>query len=315
MNKEYTYGFDCNFTDLYDFKDKSKCLKYYLMQMLIKTQSIFKYNNLPDTIPQRMLELYLQTNGNCIIAKHNDKLYCFTGGLGGVPDEYYRPTIYTVANPYLNFSKNFEIDKDCVLLTNDSMWLGLLPLCKKYATQLVENDISLVLADINTRLISLISAQDDRTKKSAEKMIEDILQGNLGIIAETAMLDSLKTHNFSNSNNTIINNLIEYHQYIKSTWYNEIGLNANYNMKREALNSGETQLNNDILKPLIDDMLDCRKKAVEKVNNMFDTNITVELNSSWKDNEKEIKLEQENLVDNPDIVEDGGQNDKDEETE
>ena len=86
-------------------------------------------------------------------------------------------------------------------------------------------------------------------------------------------------------------------------------------MKREALNSGETQLNNDILKPLIDDMLDCRKKAVEKVNNMFDTNITVELNSSWKDNEKEIKLEQENLVDNPDIVEDGGQNDKDEETE
>ena len=66
-------------------------------------------------------------------------------------------------------------------------------------------------------------------------------------------------------------------------------------MKRESINSGESQLNNDALFPLIDDMLSNRKKAIQKVNDMFGTDITVDLSSSWKDNKTELKLEQTNL--------------------
>ena len=84
------------------------------------------------------------------------------------------------------------------------------------------------------------------------------------------------------------NNLIELEQYLKASWYNELGLNANYNMKRESINSGESQLNNDMLIPLVDDMLKRRKEGAEKVNNMFGTNITVELASAWEDNQEEI---------------------------
>ena len=62
-------------------------------------------------------------------------------------------------------------------------------------------------------------------------------------------------------------------------------------MKRESLNSSESQLNNDALLPLVDDMLKCREIGAAKVNEMFGTDIRVSLASSWEDNEQEIEIE------------------------
>ena len=293
-NKKYSFYE----TSIYDFNDKQSCVDNYITYMLARTQSMFKYNNLPDTIPQRNLELFLQTHGSCGIAEHQDNLYAFIGGFGGEPNVYYMPTIYTVSNPALKLSKNYTIDEDIVVIPNDSMYFGLLPMFKKYATQLVENDISMNIADINSRIISLISASDDRTKASAEQYIKDITDGKLGVIADNSLTndDSIKAQVFGTGTaSQTITNLIEYHQYIKASWFNDLGLNANYNMKRESLNSNESQLNDDMLLPLIDDMLNQRKIALDKVNKMFGTNITVELSSSWEDNQIELELEQENI--------------------
>ena len=295
MSKEYKY-YDGIVIEPYNFSDKKKCINNYIRYMLSRTQSMFKYDNLPDTIPQRMLELYLQSKGNCVITKVNDELYALVGGLGGEPDAYYRPTLYTVANPYLKFNKVLKIDEDCVLIYNDSLMTGLMPMFSRYATQLVENDISMNIADINSRIISLISATDDRTRTSAEQYLKDVTEGKLGIIADNSLIndDSIKAQVFGNSSSSdTIKNLIEYHQYIKASWFNDLGLNANYNMKREAINSSESALNDDALLPLIDDMLKCRKEAIDKINEMFGTNITVSLSSSWEDNVEELNLEQE----------------------
>jgi hypothetical protein len=61
-------------------------------------------------------------------------------------------------------------------------------------------------------------------------------------------------------------------------------------MKRESINSNESQLNDDMLHPLIDDMLKMRREALEQVNEMFGTNITVDFDSAWKDNEIENEV-------------------------
>ena len=66
-------------------------------------------------------------------------------------------------------------------------------------------------------------------------------------------------------------------------------------MKRESINSNESQLNDDMLHPLIDDMLAMRREALEKVNEMFGTNITVDFNSAWKDNEIENEVAIESM--------------------
>jgi len=62
-------------------------------------------------------------------------------------------------------------------------------------------------------------------------------------------------------------------------------------MKRESINSNEAQLNNDVLTPLIDDMLKCRQNICKEVNSKFGYNWSVELSSAWLSNKIEEKEE------------------------
>ena len=281
----------------YNFKDKDRAIGLHVNYMLNRTQQMFKWKNLPSTIPARILELYLQVRGCCafyVPKGRNGEIYVFTGGLGGEPNEYYMPTKFTLANPYFGISEVLSIDEDCIIMSNDSMYMGMIPLYTRYATAMTETELSLNMASKNFRTASLISASDDRTKKSAEEYIKRIEDGELSIVGENEFFEGVRVQPFASTGyNNSITNLIELEQYYKASWYNEIGLNANYNMKRESLNSAESQLNNDALLPLIDNMLECRRVGARKVNEMFGTNIKVELNSSWEDNQIEIDEQQE----------------------
>lgn len=316
--------------DLYDFRDKKNNIFNHTLYMLMRTGSMFTWRGLPDTIPECFLEMYIQVNGFACIAKDKktDKLYAFFGGLGGEPDPYYQPTECIVANPYLNLTENYKIGEDCVIVKNDPFYRGLIPLFNKYASQLAENELSLNMASINTRIQQAITAGDDRSRESAELFLKKLVEGDYAVLADNAFLDneSIKTLPFSNTGSSgVIGDLIEYEQYLKASWFNELGLNANYNMKREALNSAESSINDDILFPLVDEMLKMRKDGCKKVNEMFETDISVELNSSWKDNKEEEKAEiasiadannVDNSVDKTEVVENerGSENENSNET-
>ena len=267
--------------EMYNFRDKPRANLNNIRYMLSRTQMIFKWTGLPDTIPERMLELYLQLFGFAVFAEVDGKLYAFRSGLGGAPDVYYQPTLAVIANPALNYSASLRIGEDCVLVNGDGTRTGLLPMFRKYSTALVENDISFDIATKNARISSVMSAPDTRTKKAAEKYLQDVEDGALGVIAEEPMLDGIRVQPAAASGAHSITDLIEYHQYIKASWYNDLGINANYNLKREAINGNEAQLNFDALLPLIDDMLRERQEGAERINAMFGTTIKVELASAW----------------------------------
>lgn len=291
----YVYGLLAGGCD-YNPKDKDRCIRQHIAYMLNRTQTMFRWSGLPDSVPVRSLELFLQTNGNVCWYHYQDRLWVLTGGLGGEPDPYYMPTIYTVANPALKLSANLRIDEDCVVMPNDSLYLGLLPLYSRYAAGLTENELSMRMAMINLRIVDLMSATDDRTRESALEYLRKVEDGDLGVIADPKFLEGVKAQPYGNTANNTLTSLIECEQYLKAGWYNEIGLNANYNMKRESLNTSESQMNNDALLPLVDDMLACRRRAAEKVNAMFGTGITVDLDSSWEDNIQEIALEHDEIT-------------------
>lgn len=278
-------------------KNKDAMRDLFIILMLIRTQRMFEYKNLPQTIPQRELELIVQTMRFCIFKKVDGELYVFYGGLGGIPNEYYQPTTAIINNPYLKYNETCAIDEDCVVMWNDSMHFGLMGINDLFASHLAEVNSSLRFANVNARINALIRADDDNTKSSAEKVLEDIEDGvKLGVIVTSAFTenDGIATLEFqrSASSNTI-KDLIEEWQYIQATWFHVLGLNSNYNMKREAINESESSLDDDVLIPLVDDMLYQRQQAIEKVNKMFGTNIEVELSSAWKKQRKDIKLEQE----------------------
>lgn len=290
-------------------KDKDKAITNFVKYWVNRCNSMFKYTGLPDSIPQFNLELYLLTQGHCFITDINGVLYALSGNFGGEYNAYFEPTLYTVSNPALNITKNYNIDSDGVICKSDSMCIGLLPLLEKYGTMLTELDISIRSATINTRLQTIISAPDDKTKASAELYLKRLLDGDISVIGENSFFDGVKVHN-TTTTGSYINQLIELNQYLKASLYNELGLNANYNMKREYIGNQESALNDDVLLPLCDDMLKNRKNFCEKVNEKYGTKISVEYDSSWKVNdteqEKQISI---NSQINSDDLEKGEDND------
>lgn len=289
----------------WDFRDKQKSIDYKVTEMLIRLQSLTEYENLPDTIQKKDLELLLMTSGFGVGIEHEGNPYILFGSLGGVRNQNYEPTEAIVSNPFLNLSKTLTIGKDCVVIRNDSLRMGVLPILTKYATLMTENELSLWIASTMTRLFSIIVADDDKKLAAANRFIKGIEGGNLAaILSETSPKDKalgtqsngigIETQPYGNAGSTnAIQNLIELQQYLKASQYNDLGLNANYNMKRESLNSTESQLNDDALMPFIDDMIKNREEGLDQFNKMFGTNIKVKKSSAWMDNQIENDLTHE----------------------
>lgn len=260
--------------------DKEKALSHFVLAMLNKTNNIFQYTGLPKTIPSKFLELYLQTGGNCFVTEVNNELYAFQGGLGGEPDEYYQPTIYTIANPYLRFNKSCKIGEDGVLCRNDTMMVGLRPVLLKYGTLIVENLISFRMAAINTRIQTIIDAADDTAYESAMKYMDDIEKGKLSAISSDDLFSKIHVNPASVHDNCIIQ-LIELNQYLLSQLYSEIGIADNYNMKRERLTEAEADMIKDKPAISLENMFEERCLFCDAINNKYGTNIKVNINERW----------------------------------
>lgn len=293
----------------YDFENKDLLFRYHMFNKLRKISQMFKWEDLPDTIPNRIMELRVQTKGYMIYHyfegnKDYDKgFYISFGTLGGRPNYNYMPTKAIVANPYLNFYKELVIDKDCVVIPNDRLYLGLLPICNYYSIQDVESDISMNLYKINTRMMALLSASDDDAYEDMKDIFNDLKNGKQKVILDSNfMSNGIKSQPLSNGNTsqTIIQ-LLEEKQYNKGSFWNEIGVQSNYNMKRETITSNENILNVDSILPLSDDMFEQRQEAIRKIEKIFGQRYKCDFSSSWKKLRKEIELKEKEINNNKEI--------------
>ena len=295
-----------------DFKDKERLYRFHIRNFQKKLNNMFEYENLPETITNRYLELLIQVNGFAIIFQKDEKTYCSFGGLGGKPNHEYMPTLATIANPFLGISGKWAIDwgygidsklngekieGECVVIPNDSLFMGTIPVNSYYATQLIENDLTMNCNLINLRVMNLIYAKDEDVKKSLDEVIEDLENGKIkSALDENFFEDGIKSTPFgSNGSANNIVQLLEQRQYIKGSWWNEWGVQSNYNMKRESITSSENILNVDNLIPLTDSMKDFREKSWELANKKFGLSVKVDFSSAWKKLKKELNLKEEKL--------------------
>lgn len=298
-------------------KDKKQSANSYFKYFLARLGRMFEYENLPDTIPHEILDRYLFINGIALITEVEGKLYTFYGNLGGPQDVYYRPTEFIVSNPHIKtssgelFTANVPVfnmgfpsgsiplgsgdagasvsadgsgELKGVLIRNDTEWQGLTPMLSRYSYLMAENILTLRTADVMLRITSLLTAPSDKERASALEYLKTIENGGLGVIGESPFFDGVKLQSPPSNNGSYLTQFIEYQQYLKGSIYNELGLSANYNMKREAIGKGESTLDEDALLPLADNMLLCRRQDLEKVNQMYGTSISVKFSSSWLEN-------------------------------
>lgn len=261
--------------------DKERRVQNFIADMLIKSNQMFHWENLPVETPKRILERFLTESGYCIFTEHNGRFVLLQGGLGGELNEYYEPTKCIVANPYLDLNKEYTLNEDCVLIRNDTRARGLLPILQKYAVLVGDCELSLNMITNILRAQFFISAGDDKTRESADKFIRDLSDGKFSAIGNNAFLDDIKLHTIQSGGN-YIQQFVELNQYLRATAFNEIGLDANYNMKRERLTENEVDLNAGILLPLAENMLEERAAACRMINEKYGLDVSVELASVWK---------------------------------
>lgn len=291
---------DALLTKLHEHKiDKQTLFDQYCIYFFSQTEKMFKWRG-PEYLPEKFIERYLQNSGVSAFEIVEDELTVLFGGWGGIPNKYYIPKTFTVENPYIpnQYNGTKTIGEDVEIILNDSYGVGLAPIITKYAELLTENDISLRMASIMARAPFILSASDDDTRASAERFMTRLFDGDLSVIGEDSFLKDLKISPTSTTGQGKIKELIELTQYYFATLENRLGLQSNYNMKRERLNEAETALNEDILYPFVQNMLDERKIGAERVNEFcrkkrpdLNIEISVELNSSWQDNFRQKDLE------------------------
>lgn len=281
-------------------KDKKVSAKSYYRYLLTRLQRMFQYKNLPDTIPHEILDRYLFEYGIACITSVEGKLYVFSGNLGGPQDAYYRPTEFIISNPHIKvngelFTANVPVyytedeaatnepwSTKGVLIRNDLDWIGMHPLLSRYAYLMAENILTLRTADVMLRVLAMITAPSDKERAAALEYLKSLEKGELAVIGDTPLVtEGVKLQSPPSNNGSYLTQFIEYQQYLKGSFYNEVGLSANYNMKREAIGTGESTLDSDSILPLCDNMLKCRQEDMAKVNEMFGTDIQVEFSSAW----------------------------------
>lgn len=271
----------------------------YFKLLLNKAMSLFKIEGLPPFVNKDYLLEHLILDGKVCFGPigPEGELYALAGNEGGEPNAYYMPQQFIVANPVLG-SKMIKIrhkdgheeveglDGILVALTkwdavsNTAKWNGgLYNLIYKYAGLLADNDVSLNIAQINGRLSVVFTADEEAEAREAEKALEAIYQGKPYKVLVQDILEKITATPVANAgtNNTIMS-LIEAHAHLLQDFYSEIGIASQGNLKRERVNTAETELMTGCLDISIWNILDTLKKCFERVNERFGTSITIELN-------------------------------------
>lgn len=258
---------------------------------------------MPD-LPKWTLELYTQSAGWSAAIYKNGKWHLVSGvcaGFIGEWTEYFLPKGVIVSNPYArDIDGQYYFGKNAVLLRNDTNMQGILPILAPLAEMKTETNVSLVQAMENLRIVNIIHAKGDRMKQAALSFFKQIRWGRPGIVtgqdsktkwsgsSDTPVIEALPTGGVPS--NYIIQ-FVEAANFINASLFNTFGLQANGNLKREKLNDSETSMNDDTLRPVIDNMLECRREFVRQLNDDFGCSIPEpELAGAWKVRKLESSL-------------------------
>ena len=262
--------------------------KHWRKLLYSRIQNLFEYEGMPEEINQSAFKLWLWVFGKVIFYKIKDKYlvqpFSYTDRL----DWYYVPLHGRVVNPWLPTGfQNYEftVDDEAIIwsttpdIYNFKEKSLVSDLVFKTAAQLSENDTSFYCVQRNSRLIAIFTAENDLEKAECNRILEKMYNGEADITMQEDLVSHISANPISeNSQRGRITELIEFQQYILANFYHSFGINSNYNLKREQLNSAEIDVNKDVLRLNIEDMLRSREKGVSKINEKYGLNIRVSLN-------------------------------------
>lgn len=268
-------------------KTKHRQLNFnYYMELLEKMIQCFDYENIPDGIDPKFLELYLLLNGTVGIAKsqvNTDKLICFIGGYCGDIDEYGIGKSYTGAT--VGGTYEGVINKEIAVGINNSVRMGRTNLLDRYSGLLANIEESIGIGLINSRMLPIIECKNDKDVEQIKSISKQMKNGELTAVSSKQIdifsesIDTYKPIELFKSAD--VNKLQYYSRFYEETlkrlWL-ETGIEITDKDKSAQVNADELHSFSKYSRITIEDMLHCREKMCDDINTLFNTNMSVKLN-------------------------------------
>lgn len=282
--------------NLYDVSDIKTGFDFWYFKLFNILLDMFEYKNMPSGLNKREIELNLMMTGHaCIIAKNDGTLFTPLTNLYGY-DEYYQPTYAVFANPVVRMTKRFTLDQDCIVIYNNSLKdsfyyiktdSGLDTFVKRYARQLADIESTANIYAVNSRLTSIPVSNDENVIQSIKLFFDKLAIGKRSIVADNNIVEKFRCVDINRTEiKDGINDWLIARDKILEQFYRDLGVNM-YQPKKAQVTDDEVDANDQMLLISTDDMLKSRKEGLEKVNNMFGTDIQVRLNPKF--DVKEVK--------------------------
>lgn len=277
-------------SSMYEVKNVENGYWYWFWKLYNIVVDMFDYDNLPEGISKEGIENNLILLGHCsFIRKRDGKLFTPFSRVFDF-DEYYQPTKMVYANPRIVDYKTYLIGENCEVIYNTSMkyrvWnmktdSGLYTFIARYARMLADIESTVDIYIVNMRETSYPTADGEPTANSIKAFFDKLALGERAVISDNSIINKFRTVDMGRPNpKDGINDLLIARDKVLEMFYRDIGVKM-YNPKKAQVNEDELQVNNQLLLISLDDMLKARVEGLEKVNKMFDTNITVSLNSRF----------------------------------
>ena len=273
----------------------------YYIELLNKAINVFEWKNVPDNIDTDTLETILFRCGDVAFFKYNNTFYISHGNKSGEMTYNFTPEKYLVSNPYIEKGKNFNLspDIDSVIIYNTpadkyiSLKSSFNEIIKRTAGILSDNLSSLNCLQINTRVQTIVTADNSNVAKSAEMKLKDLYDGKPYSVITSNLASNINIDDKSNANSKNIADLIDLNNYEYAQYLHALGIESNENNKKSRMIVDELKDNNYECLHNLHILLDSRKKAVEKINRLFNLDISVDIKPHLKEKEEKEEKDDE----------------------
>lgn len=277
---------------MYDTSNVEVNYKYWFSRLLNLTLTMFEWDGIPEdaTFTGRELELQLQLAGYARIFMKDSKYYCVHTSLYDF-DVNYTPTRYVYANPVIG-SQNGDISSPLGdIIYNNSLQSkivdypidgSMLSFLNHYARQLADITSTINIHTVNGRDTDFPVAKNDAMKKSLMNFFNKRKMGATEVIYQNdEILDAFA--NMPKSSRAVgdtLKDLIDAEDRMLEKFYRAVGIKFRQ-AKAAQINVEETESDEQLLLVFPDDMLKCREKGIDVINEKLGTNITVKLNPKF----------------------------------
>lgn len=258
------------------------CFKYWERVLLEYACRLFSYEGLPDSIPAHEIDMIAYLRGYCplVTVADNGKQVWIAANSSGM----YGLTDYLDMFTKVNFSTPLHygertIDKNCIIIPNNSLKTPLIWRIDHYATLLAHVDISLVAELVNNREVDEMEAINASAAEALKEIYSKRYDGIPSAIVNKGFAQY--QHNFVSGRSQEQNEkLWQLRNNIISGFLEEIGIKKSFDKKERQITS-EIQADDAMLTLNITDMLECRQKAFDKFAELSGIKVTVSTNIDY----------------------------------